>query len=95
MEGILETKDYRFYTDDMSIINIACIKLWNKGLRESFNKKEANKLSKRDIENIFKFVKEHPELFFNTVTYYNMLDKLASMLVLMNPKEKCLVTYHP
>lgn len=95
MEGILETRDYKFYTDQVNIINIACIKLWGKELKESFNKKDANRLSKKDLEQIFRFIKEHPELFFNTIVYYGMLDKLASMLVLMNPKEKCLVTYHP
>ena len=94
MEGILETKDFKFYTDKASIINIACMKLWGKELKEAYVKKDANKLSKDDLSTIFEYIKEHPELFFNNIVYYNMLDNLASMLVLMNPKEKCLMTYH-
>ena len=94
MEGILETKDFKFYTDEASVINIACIKLWGKELKEAFTKKDANRFSRRDLEQIFKYVKEHPELHYNTITYYNMLDNISSMLVLMNPKEKCLMTYH-
>ena len=92
MEGILETTEYRFHTNEASVIETACINLWNRKLKQGNKVSQTNTLNQSDLTSIFKYLQEHPELFFNSITYYNMLDKLASMIVLMKSKENCLVT---
>lgn len=94
MEGVLSTKNKDIYTDEIDVVHIALLKMWNIGLKETLYNKNVNKFTRKEMVQILNYLKQHRELFYSAATHERFIDNLSQLVMLMHGNEKCSITYH-